>query len=64
MTTSSTKSDCRKFIRMMEAMDNSVKSDVRFEVKQVGHDRQRPMIIAKLNIEAIDKVNYIYCIII
>ena len=44
-------------------MDNSVKNNVRFEVKQVGHDGQRPMIIAKLNSEALAKVNYIYLII-
>ena len=57
MKKTSTKSDCRRFVRKLKAMDNDVKSDIRFEFKQVGHDRQRPMITAKLNQQAVDMVN-------
>ena len=60
MTKTSTKSDCRRFIRKLNAMDNDAKSDIRFELKQVGHDRQRPMITAKLNQQAVDMVSHIY----
>ena len=60
MTKTSTKSDCRRFVRKLNAMDNDAKSDIRFELKQVGHDRQRPMITAKLNQQAVDMVSYIY----
>lgn len=59
MTKTSTKSDCKKFVRKLKAMDNDAKSDLRFVLKQVGHDRGRPMIIAKLNQQAVDMVSHI-----
>ena len=58
----STKSDCRKFVRKLKAMDDNARSDIRFELKQVGHDRQRPMIIAKVNQQAVEMVSHIYSI--
>ena len=59
MSKSSTKFDCRRFVRKLKAMDDNARNDVQFKLKEVGHDRQRPMIIARINQQALDMVSHI-----
>lgn len=56
MKKSSTKGDCRRFVRKMKAMNNDSKNNMQFVVKNVGHHKERSMILAELNRPALDKV--------
>lgn len=53
---SKTKHDCKKLVRKLKAMDNDPASDIQVEIKEVRHHSDRPMIIAKLNLKALDTV--------
>ena len=59
MKTTSTQSDCRKFVRKMKAMNKNYNNGIKFVTKEVGHHKQRPMIKARLNLKALDMVNNI-----
>jgi len=57
MKKSNTKKDCDQFITHMEAKNKDPNNAVQFAVTSVSHHKQRPMIKAKLNMDAINMVN-------
>ena len=57
MTKSNSKADCSQFIDHMKAMNDDPNSAVQFTVTSISHHKQRPMIKAKLNADAVNKVS-------
>ena len=58
MTKDNTKADCRRFVRKMTAMDTDSQNNIQFVLREVSHHRQRPVIIAMLNLPAVDMVSF------
>lgn len=57
MTKSNNKEDCSQFIDNMKAMNDDPNSAVQFTVTSVSHHKERPMIKAKLNADAVNTVS-------
>lgn len=57
MTKSNNQQDCSQFIEHMKAMNEDPDNTIQFTVTSVSHHKQRPMIIAKLNLDAINTVS-------
>lgn len=57
MTKTNSKEDCSQFISRMEAMNKDPDNTIQFAVTSVSHHKERPMIKAVLNKDAIDMVS-------
>ena len=57
MTKSNNQQDCSQFIERMKAMSEDPDNTIQFTVAGVYHHKQRPMIKAKLNLDAINTVS-------
>lgn len=60
MTMSNNKEDCSQFIKRMKEKNEDPNSAVQFTVTNVSHHKQRPMIKAKLNADAINIVSTLF----
>ena len=61
MKKSNNQQDCSQFIKHMKEMNEDPSNAIKFTVTSVSHHKQRPMIKAKLNLDAINTVSTFLC---
>lgn len=60
MTKSNNKQDCDQFVNNMKTMNEDPNSAVQFTLTSVSRHKQRPMIKAMLNADAINTVSTLF----